>query len=118
MARGSHRAVKVEDRGIGEEHAVTSEPAPQPGGLEPGRSPERRLAVIAVADIVGYSRLMAVDDRLTLARWVHVRTHAIEPAVARHHGKIIKTIGDGLILEFHSALDAVQCACAIQTALA
>jgi adenylate cyclase len=75
---------------------------------------EHRLAAILAADMVGYSRLMEADERGTLAR---LRTHRIElidPAIAVHHGRIIKTTGDGLLVEFQSVADAVRCAVEIQ----
>jgi len=75
---------------------------------------EHRLAAILAADMVGYSRLMEADERGTLAR---LRTHRIElidPAIAKNRGKIIKTTGDGMLVEFQSVADAVRCAVEIQ----
>ena len=75
---------------------------------------ENRLAAILAADMVGYSRLMEADERGTLAR---LRTHRIElidPAVAKNQGRIIKTTGDGMLVEFQSVSDAVRCAVEIQ----
>src|SRR4029450_12100311 len=75
--------------------------------------PERRLAAVLAADMVGYSRLMEVDETGTLAR---LRTHRIElidPAIAKNRGRIIKTTGDGMLLEFQSVADAVLCAAEI-----
>ncbi len=75
---------------------------------------EHRLAAILAADMVGYSRLMEADERGTLAR---LRTHRIElidPAIAKNRGQIIKTTGDGMLIEFQSVADAVRCAVEIQ----
>jgi adenylate cyclase len=75
---------------------------------------EHKLAAVLAADMVGYSRLMEVDERGTLAR---LRTHRIElidPAIAKNQGHIIKTTGDGMLVEFQSVADAVRCAVEIQ----
>ncbi len=75
---------------------------------------EQRLAAILAADMVGYSRLMEADEQGTLAR---LRTHRIElidPAIAKNQGRIIKTTGDGMLVEFQSVADAVRCAVEIQ----
>src|ERR671935_2441862 len=80
--------------------------------------PERRLAAVLAADMVGYSRLMEVDETGTLARLRTHRLELIDPTIAKHRGRIIKTTGDGLLVEFHSVVDAVQCASEIQTRMA
>ena len=72
---------------------------------------ERRLAAILAADVAGYSRLMGADE---LGRACRER---IDPAIARHNGRIVKTTGDGLLVEFASVVDAVGCAVAIQRAM-
>src|SRR5689334_12499249 len=75
---------------------------------------EHKLAAVLAADMVGYSRLMETDERGTLAR---LRTHRIElidPAIAKNNGRIIKTTGDGMLVEFHSVADAVRCAVEVQ----
>ena len=79
---------------------------------------ERKLVAILAADVVGYSRLMEVDEAGTLARLKTHRLELIDPTIARHRGRIIKTTGDGLLVEFQSVVDAVQCACEIQTRMA
>ncbi len=79
---------------------------------------ERRLAAILAADVVGYSRLMGQDELGTLARLKAHRRELIDPAVARHRGRIVKTTGDGALVEFSSVVDAVRCAIAIQEAMA
>ncbi len=79
---------------------------------------EHRLAAVLAADMVGYSRLMEIDELGTLAR---LRTHRIElidPAIAKNHGNIIKTTGDGMLVEFQSVADAVRCAVEIQERMA
>jgi adenylate cyclase len=79
---------------------------------------ERRLAAILAADVVGYSRLMERDEAGTFGRLRRLRTELIEPAIARHRGRVFKTMGDGLLVEFGSAVDAVECAAAIQRSMA
>jgi adenylate cyclase len=76
--------------------------------------PERRLAAVLAADMVGYSRLMEVDETGTLARLKTHRIELIDPAIAKNRGRIIKTTGDGMLVEFHSVTDAVLCAAEIQ----
>ncbi|MFN0041581.1 MAG: adenylate/guanylate cyclase domain-containing protein [Alphaproteobacteria bacterium] len=78
----------------------------------------RRLAAILAADMVGYSRLMAVDEADTLVRLRRLRAEMIEPAIAAHHGRLVKTTGDGFLVEFASAVDAVVCAVDWQRAMA
>ena len=80
--------------------------------------PERRLAAVLAADMVGYSRLMEVDERGTLARFKTHRIELIDPAIAKNRGRIIKTTGDGILVEFHSVADAVICATEIQRRMA
>src|SRR5207245_7468831 len=77
--------------------------------------PERRLAAVLAADMVGFSRLMEVDEGGTLARLKTHRIELIDPAIAKNHGRIIKTTGDGMLVEFHSVVDAVLCATEIQS---
>src|ERR1700740_2059852 len=75
---------------------------------------ERRLAAVVAADMVGYSRLMEIDEAGTLARLKTHRIELIDPAVAKNRGRIIKTPGDGMLVEFQSVVDAVACATEIQ----
>ena len=77
---------------------------------------ERRLAAILVTDIVGYSRLIEADEAGTLTAITAQRTTILEPLVAKHKGRIVKLMGDGSLLEFGSAVSAVQCAVDLQTA--
>src|SRR6201993_5203082 len=78
----------------------------------------RRLAAILVADVVGYSRLMGEDEEGTLDRLRAHRREIVDPAIAEHHGRIVKTTGDGMLVEFASAVDAVTCAMAVQGKMA
>jgi hypothetical protein len=75
---------------------------------------ERRLAAILAADVAGYSRLMGTDEEGTLAQLKAIRKSLIDPAVAAHRGRTVKTTGDGLLLEFASAVDAARWAIALQ----
>ena len=78
---------------------------------------ERRLAAILAADVAGYSRLMGTDEVGTLNALKEHRRERIDPTIARHNGRIVKTTGDGLLVEFASVVDAVGCAVAIQRAM-
>src|SRR5216684_6120378 len=85
----------------------------------PGRDRvERRMAAILAADVVGYSRLMGVDEEGTLAELKAHRAALIDPKVAAHRGRIVKTTGDGLLVEFPSVVDAVRCAVEVQRGMA
>jgi class 3 adenylate cyclase len=75
---------------------------------------QRRLAAILSADVVGYSRLMGVDEAGTLSRLNALRRELIDPAITAHSGRIVKLMGDGALVEFASAVDAVTCAIEIQ----
>jgi adenylate cyclase len=79
---------------------------------------ERRLAAIVVADVVGYSRLMQVAEASTLATLKARYMEIIEPLAANHHGRIVKLMGDGVLMEFASAVNAVECAVELQQAMA
>lgn len=81
------------------------------------RSLQRRLAVIVVADVVGYSRMMEADEAATLANVRDLRFGIIEPAVTRHNGRVFKVMGDGFLIEFGSATDAVAASLEVQRAL-
>ena len=82
------------------------------------RGPERDSAAVLAADMVGYSRLMEADEAGTLARLKAHRLELIDPAIAKNRGRIIKTTGDGMLVEFRSVVDAVQCAVEIQRRMA
>ncbi len=78
---------------------------------------ERRLAAILAADVVGYSRLMERDEAATLARLKSRRTEILQPMVSKHHGRVVKLMGDGVLVEFASAVNAVACAVELQAAM-
>src|ERR1700739_3089865 len=75
---------------------------------------ERRLAAVLAADVAGYSRLMGADEVGTLEALKSHRREVLDPAIAEHKGRIVKTTGDGMLVEFASAVDAVTCAMAVQ----
>ena len=79
---------------------------------------ERRLAAILAADIAGYSRLMGVDEEGTLSQLKAHRNALIDPTIVEYHGRIVKTTGDGMLVEFASVVDAMQCAVAVQRGMA
>ena len=86
----------------------------------PGRNclcVERRLVAILSLDVVGYSRLMNFDEEGTHARLLNCRRAVIEPTIREHRGRIVKHTGDGALIEFGSAVDAVRCALDIQQAM-
>ena len=78
---------------------------------------QRRLAAIVAADVVGYSRLMGGDESGTLAALRALRRELVDPKIAEHGGRLVKTTGDGLLVEFASVVDAVGCAIELQTAM-
>ena len=79
---------------------------------------ERRLAAILAADVVGYSRLMGEDEAGTLSALRQLRTEILIPKVDTHSGRIVKSMGDGWLVEFTSVIDAVNCAIEVQECLA
>jgi adenylate cyclase len=86
----------------------------------PEREPvlARRIAAILAADVAGYSRLVGDDEEGTLARLKTHRRELVDPKIDEHRGRIVKTTGDGLLVEFASAVDAVRCALAMQRGMA
>ena len=76
---------------------------------------QRRLAAIVSADVVGYSRLMGMDETGTLETLRSHRTELIDPKITEHGGRIVKTMGDGLLLEYPSVVDATRCVIEIQS---
>ena len=82
-----------------------------------GKRVERRLAAILAADVAGYSRLMGADEEGTLAAIRSVRRETVEPRIGAYGGRIVKTTGDGLLLEFPSVVEAVRCAVEVQQAM-
>ena len=83
-----------------------------------GERVERRLAAVLAADVAGYSRLMGTDEEGTLARLKAVRKTLVDPTIASNRGRIVKTTGDGMLVEFASAVDAARSAVAVQRAMA
>jgi TolB-like protein/class 3 adenylate cyclase len=83
-----------------------------------GERVERRLAAVLAADVAGYSRHMGLDEEGTLARLKAVRKGLVDPSIASHRGRIVKTTGDGMLVEFASAVDAVRCAVEVQRGVA
>src|SRR5712691_5891807 len=75
---------------------------------------ERRLSAILAADVAGYSRLMGADEEGTLAALKGHRRELLDPKIVEHRGRIVKTTGDGLLVEFASVVDAVRCAVDVQ----
>jgi adenylate cyclase len=84
----------------------------------PERPVQRRLAAILAADVVGYSAMMERAEEATYAEIGKLRREIIEPCLGRYHGRLIKTTGDGILVEFASPLSAVRCAMEIQDQLA
>src|SRR5450631_2560665 len=80
-------------------------------------SETRKLAAILVADVVGFSRLAGADEDRTLSRLRGLRSDLIDPAIAAHHGRIVKRTGDGAFVELRSVVDAVRCAIEVQTGM-
>ena len=80
-------------------------------------SQTRRLAAILAADVAGYSRLMGEDEEGTLAAPKAIRRELADPKIKEHNGRIVKTTGDGMLVEFASVVDAVRCAAEIQRAM-
>ena len=81
-------------------------------------SQSRRLAAILAADLAGYSRLIGIDEQGTLNRLRSIRTEVVEPKINEHYGRLVKTTGDGLLVEFGSVVDALRCATEIQREMA
>ena len=75
---------------------------------------ERRLAAILAADVAGYSRLMGMDEEGTLVQLKGHRQALVDPKIEEHRGRIVKTTGDGMLVEFASVVDAVRCAVEVQ----
>src|SRR5215469_16111982 len=82
-----------------------------------GERVERKLAAILAADVAGYSRLMGADEEGTLAALKAILRELGDPMIAHHRGRVVKTTGDGLLVEFASVVDATRCAVALQRAM-
>ena len=96
------------DRPVGERRGLSRDPAP---------STTRHLAAILAADVAGYSRLMGADEERTHERLKAHRRQLVDPKIKEHHGRIVKTTGDGMLVEFPSVVDAVRCAVELQRAM-
>jgi len=81
-------------------------------------SQTRRLAAILAADMVGYSRLIGADETSTLRAFKTLCAELFDPSIARHHGRLVKTTGDGCLVEFSSVIDALRCATEVQAQMA
>src|SRR6202030_3700685 len=79
---------------------------------------DRRLAAVLAADVAGYSRLMGLNEEGTLANLKSFRKTLVDPSIAAHRGRIVKTTGDGMLVEFASAVDAARCAVEVQRGMA
>jgi adenylate cyclase len=79
---------------------------------------DRRLAAVLAADVAGYSRLMGLNEERTLANLKSFRKTLVDPSIAAHRGRIVKTTGDGMLVEFASAVDAARCAVDVQRGMA
>ena len=77
----------------------------------------RRLAAILAADVAGYSRLIGADESGTLQALKAIRAELIDPTIAAHNGRLVKTTGDGLLIEFSSVVDALRCATEVQAGM-
>ena len=87
-------------------------------GSAVAKNVQRRLAAILVVDVVGYSRLMEADEAGTLAALKNLRRELIDPRMATYYGRVVKLMGDGMLAEFPSVVDALACAIDIQEAVA
>jgi len=88
------------------------------GAPDRGAALGRRIAAILAADVAGYSRLVGDDEEGTLTRLRVLRRELIDPEIAAHRGRVVKVMGDGILIEFASAADAVRCALAVQRGMA
>jgi DNA-binding response OmpR family regulator len=88
------------------------------GAADRDPAPARRIVAILAADVAGYSRLIGIDEEGTLARLKAHRRELVDPKIDEHRGRIVNTTGDGVLVEFVSAVDAVRCAVAVQRGMA
>src|SRR6201998_898244 len=84
----------------------------------PSERMERRLAAILAADVAGYSLLMGADEEGTLAQFKNHRRELVDPKIHEYGGRIVKTTGDGMLVEFASVVDAMRCAIEVQKGMA
>src|SRR5215831_19377085 len=97
------------ERGVADRSAASREPSQT--------DTTRRLTAILAADVAGYSRLMGADEERTHERLKGLRHQLVDPKIEDHHGRIVKTTGDGMLVEFPSVVDAVRCAVELQRAM-
>ena len=99
-------------------HSVFKTGSNEAMGAPPEISSVRRLAAVLAADVAGYSRLMGRNEEGTFERLMAHRRALVEPKIVEHHGRIVKTTGDGILAEFASVVDAVRCAVEMQRGMA
>src|SRR5215831_9931499 len=97
------------ERGVADRSVATRDPSQT--------NATRHLAAILAADVAGYSRLMGADDERTHERLKALRRQLVDPKIQEHHGRVVKTTGDGMLVEFPSVVDAVRCAVEVQRAM-
>src|SRR5215467_7161330 len=97
------------ERGVSDRSAGSHEPSQA--------NTSRRFAAILAADVAGYSRLMGADEERTHERLKALRRQLVDPKIQQHHGRIVKTTGDGMLAEFPSVVDAIRCAVELQRAM-
>src|SRR5438874_9484728 len=118
VAREGHeRSALPRWPGAARRNTLASEPAGTARSALATERVERRLAAILAADVAGYSRLIGTDEEGTLARLRALRRDLVDPKIAEHRGRIVKTTGDGLLVEFASVVDALRCAVEMQQAM-
>src|SRR5215471_1098707 len=120
-ARDRHSAARHHCPGRAEGSAFSQPGTPRAvfvgpafGGGRGAMSQTRRLAAILAADVAGYSRLIGADESGTLDRLKTLRRELLDPKIAEHKGRLVKTTGDGLLVEFASVVDALRCAVEVQ----
>src|SRR5215468_4044248 len=101
-------------RGHRNRHGMMARPAHRSAALSTADRVERRLTAILAADVTGYSRLMGLDEEGTLAQLKAHRRALVDPKITEHRGRIVKTTGDGMLVEFASVVDALRCAVEVQ----
>src|ERR1700674_2380930 len=111
-ARGAGRTKESTNKG------ATKWCAPPLTMKAPYKRVDRRLAAVLAADVAGYSRLMGLNEEGTLANLKSFRKTLVDPSIAAHRGRIVKTTGDGMLVEFASAVDAARCAVEVQRGMA
>src|SRR5215813_976121 len=123
VAGGYSRAHNRSIQGPVFRHPPTGNSGPVRGRAPQGRAAgrmtqTRRLAAILAADVAGYSRLIGADESGTLQALKAIRVELVDPTIAAHNGRLVKTTGDGLLVEFGSVVDALRCATEMQAGMA